>query len=298
MFQGTDNFNQILTTYAQGAYANPDGQVDVSRLIFPTVAVEEALGTYDKWNLDPSFTPVDTVLARNQSAHRLNLDRVQETFNCTPNALEIAHWTPALMQKSGPRYREAGVRTLMSNQFISRQSTAVDILKREVAESTDLKITTEATVDPIEQIDKLCEKVASGVVGRMPTTLLMGRAAWNVIKNHEVVKKRCHGLDYSIKVEKLGEALAYNGINIIISDHYVKKNGVLVPLLGKDVVALYNEEAPGLSDLSFGKEFTLSAGGPEVLTYKDHALYDVDTLVWSSDRKVTNRAAAARLTVA
>ena len=53
-----------------------------------------------------------------------------------------------------------------------------------------------------------------------------------------------------------------------------------------------------LSDLSFGKEFTLSAGGPEVLTYKDHALYDVDVLLWSSDRQVANAAAAARLTVA
>lgn len=295
MFQGTDNYNEILTTYAQGAHANPDGAVDVCRLIFPAVAVDEAVGTYDKWTLDPSFTPVDTGLARNQSAHRINIDRRQETFNCTPHALEIAHWTPALMQKSGPRYREAGVRTLMSSQFISRQSTAVDILKNEVAEDTTLAIT--AAADPIVQIDKLCEKVAGSVVGRMPKTIIMGRNAWNFIKNHEEVKKRCHGLNYAIKPEQLKDALAYNGINLVISDLYVMKKGVMVPLLGYDVVALYNEEAPGLSDLSFGKEFTLSPAGPEVLSWKDNALYDVDTLVWSSDRKVTNSAAAARLTV-
>lgn len=296
MFQGTDNFNQILTTYAQGAYANPDGAVDLSRLIFPEVAVEEALGTYDKWALDPAFTPVDATLARNQSAHRINVERTTGIFNCTPQALEIAHWTPALMQKSGARYREAGVRTLMSSQFITRQVGAVDLLKKAVAEDTDLKITADA--DPVEKLDKLCEKIAGGVVGRMPKTLIMGRTAWNAIKNNEKMKTRCHGLAYAIKPEELKDALAYNGVDIVISDLYAKVNGVMVPLLGNDVVALYNEEAPGLSDLSFGKEFTLSAGGPEVLTYKDHALYDVDVLLWSSDRQVANAAAAARLTVA
>ncbi len=45
MFQNTDQFNQVLTSYAQGAYANPGEDLDISRLVFPEVAVDEATAT-------------------------------------------------------------------------------------------------------------------------------------------------------------------------------------------------------------------------------------------------------------
>lgn len=296
MLQGTDNYNQILTVYAQGSYVNPGETVDLSRLLFPEVAVDEALGCYDKWTLDPAYTAVDATLARNQTAHRISIERKQGYYNCAPQALEIAHWVPALMQKSGPRYREAGVRTLMSAQFVTRQVSAVDLLHSALAADTALAIGD--TSDAIENIDKLCEKVAEGTMGRRPSHLIMGRNAWNRLKNHKSVKERCHALDYAIKPEAFADALAYQGVKLIISDVYAKAGDELKQLLADDIIALYNEESPSLNDLSFGKEFTLSASGPEVISYKDRALYDVDVLMWSSDRQVTNTAAAARLTFA
>ena len=295
MFQNTDQFNQVLTNYAQGAYANPGEDLDISRLVFPEVAVDEATGTYDIWSKEVPFTPVDAALARNQSPHRIEVERTTGVFNCVPQALEIANWAPTLLQKSGPRYREASLRTLMSAQFITRQVEAVKMLNTAVQAESALAI--DSSSDAIANIDALCEKVAAGVVGRRPTALLMSREAWNAIRNHASVKERCHALDYAISPEAFVAALAYQGIKLYISDLYAKVGSAMEAVLGKDVYALYNEEAPGLSDLSFGKEFTLSPAGPEVLSYKDRAVYDVDVLMWSSDRQVTNAAAAARLTI-
>lgn len=292
MIVTTDTFNEILTNFAQGAYRNPGTELDLNKLLFPAVQVDELEGQYDKWGIAEHFTAVDTTLARHNTAHRIEISRTKGYFNCDPAALEIAHWKPTLLQKSGARFREESLKALMDAQFTSRQVSAVDILRRGISADPELG---DLSDSPIEMIDALFDRVVKGTFGRKPTHLLMGRTAWNTIRNHEKVLSRTHALAYAMFEDAFMSTLSYQGVKLVIADSYAIIDDKLTELLENDVVALYNEETPSLSDLSMGKEFTLSPAGPEVHTYQEKGIYDVDMLLWSSDRQITNSAAAARM---
>ncbi len=298
MFQGTDQFNEILTKYAQGAYQNPGETVDLSKLLFPAVGVEEAEGWYEKWGIDAGFTAHDATLPRHNTPHRIEISKSKGYFNCEPAALEIANWAPALMQKSGPRFKERCLRTLMSAQFTTRQVEAVQAFKAGIAEEeTELGKFSQEGADVVTAIDTLLDKVAKGTYGRKPTHLIMGRTAWNTIRNHKSVLARTTGHAFAIFEQAFLSTLSFQGVQLVVADTYAKVGGKLTELLGSDIIALYNEETPSLDDLSAGKEFTLSPAGPEVITYKERGIYDVDMLLWSSDRQITNAGAAARLVI-
>lgn len=291
MLEKSATFNQILTNYAQGAHQNPDA-LDLSRLLFPAVQVEEAKGVYDKWGIAEHFSAVDTTLARHNSAHRIEISRTDGTYRCQPEAVEIAHWLPDMIQQSGPRYRENGLRALMDTMATSRNLSAVDILKAATPEK-ELKLGDDANV--IEAIDSLFADVRRGTYGRQPSHLIMGRAAWNAVRNHKSVLDRAHGLAYAIFEDAFKSVLSHRDVQLVIVDNYAMRDEKLIELLGLDIVALYNEATPTETDLSAGKDFTLDAAGPEVHTYQEKGLYDVDMLLCSSDRQVTNTAAVSRL---
>ena len=298
MFQGTDQFNETLTQFAQGAYQNPGETVDLSKLLFPAVGVDEAEGWYEKWGIDTGFTAHDATLPRHNSPHRLEISKTKGYYNCTPAALEIANWAPSLLQKSGPRFKERSLRTLMSAQFTTRQVEAVNAFKAGItAEDSSLGKFSTATTDVVTAIDTLPDKVAKGTYGRRPTHLIMGRSVWNTIRNHKSVLARTTGHAFAIFEDAFLSTLSFQGVQLVVCDTYANIGGKLTELLGKDIIALYNEETPSLDDLSAGKEFTLSPAGPEVISYKERGIYDVDMLLWSSDRQITNAGAAARLEI-
>lgn len=297
MFEKTDKFNQILTEYAQGIYLNPGAELDLTKLFFGTVAVDAAIGQYDIYDSDPALSAVDATLSRDNSAHRIQLNRKPGYWNCEPQAIEIATWKPMLLQKGGQQNREDAVRTLMSAQFATRQVQAVDAVKAAVAARTMTSGNWSTDTTPVlDQLETLCRTVVENT-GVRPTHLVMGHAAWNLLRNHKTLEGRFHALDYALKEDALLSMLSYRGVKLVVADTMAKVNGVLTPLLDHDVIVMHQEEAPSRNDLSMGKEFTLSPNGPEVISYEEHGINDVDLLMWSSDLKVTNPEAAARIVV-
>lgn len=299
MYEKSDNFNSILTKYAQGAYLNPGDEIDLTRLFFPTLEVDDAHGEFDIWKTKTALTAVDTSMARDNTPHRLQLDRVLGTYNCTPHGLEISRSAFNDMQKSGPRYQEAALRTLMSAQFASRQTDTVKAVKAAQAAESDMGAwTSNANADVIGEIEELCHKVVEGT-GSKPTDLIIGRTAWSKLRNHPTIVNRINGISYALPEDAILTLLAYKGVRLTVVDSMTMVGGKMKELLANDVIALYNLEAPSISDMSFGKEFTLSPNGPEVLSYDEHGgVVKVDELLWSSDCKVANAAALARLEVA
>lgn len=298
MYETSDKFNSILTKYAQGAYLNPGDEIDLTRIFFPTLGVEEAHGEFDIWKSKSALTAVDTSMARDNTPRRLQLDRTVGVFNCTPHGLEISRSAFNDMQKSGPRYQEAALRTLMSAQFASRQTATVKAVKAAKAAEDSLGAwTSNSTADVIGQIEQLCHNVVSGT-GCKPTDILIGRTAWSKLRNHPTIVNRINGISYAMPEEAFLTLLAYKGVKLTVVDSMTMVNGAMTELLANDVIALYNQEAPTVSDMSFAKEFTLSPNGPEVLSYEEHGgVNKVDMLLWSSDCKVTNANAMSRLVV-
>ena len=74
--------------------------------------------------------------------------------------------------------------------------------------------------------------------------------------------------------------------------------GDLAAIAANDVFCFYTQDAPTRNDMSVAKDFTLSPGGPEVLSHDNNdTMETIDTLYWSSDRQVTCPAAGARLEI-
>lgn len=296
MYEKSDSFNQLLTTYAQGAYQNPAEELDLTALFFPALKVGADTGRYDKYAWDPALTAVDTLLARDGTARRIQMDKRPAYWDCQPNALEIATFRPDVMQDNAAMLRQDKLRTLMSAQFVSRNVAAVKKVKAAVQAQSGKGVWSKTDTDIITELDGLLHSVVTGT-GRKANKLVIGRQAWAVLRNHASIKDRATGLAYGITPEALKEMLSYGGLEVIISDTAALVKGKMTELLGMDVIALYNEATPSRTDLSFGKEFTLMPNGPEVLSYEERAVTIADVLMWSSDCQVTNANAAARLAV-
>lgn len=298
MFENSDKFNSILTQYAKGAYLNPGDDTDLTRLFFPTLGVDEARGEYDIWNTKAALSAVNTSMARDNTPRRIQLDRTIGVYNCAPHALEISRSAFNDMQKSGSRYQEAQLRTLMSAQFASRQTDTVAAVKAAKAAENSLGAWTgNANADVIGEIEQLCHNVVTGT-GSKPTDIVIGHTAWTKLRNHAAIASRINGISYALPEEAFLSLLAYKGIKLTVVDSMTMVNGTMTELLANDIIVMHNQEAPTVSDMSFGKEFTLSPDGPEVLSYDEHGgVNKVDSLLWSSDCKVTNAAALSRLVV-
>lgn len=296
MFEQSTGFHQYLTNYAQSIYANPDEDLDLHRLLFPAVKVGANTGRFDKYASDPALTAVDTILARDGSPRRIQLDRRPDFWDCVPNALEICNFKPDMLQDNADILKEDALRTLMSTQFTGRQVAAVVKAKEAVKAVSGAGKWSAEGADPIRDLDALCKAVALGC-GKAPNTLVMGISAWSVLRANAAVLDRTKHTTADITVDELAGMLTWKNLTIHVASNMAIIDGVMTELLEKDIFVFYREEAPTRSDLSFGKEFTLSENGPEVLEYEEKCVNVVNTLMWSSDSKVTNAAALSRLEI-
>lgn len=292
-------FHQDLTDFAQGYFASPESAIDLSRLFFPSVEVETATGTYTDWRDDTALAPLDLTLTRDNTPRRIELVKTEGTYKCVPSAVEILRNPIDMLQAQGSELAEKGVRKLVSVFFTSRQHSALEIVRAAVPAAVGAgkwrgTTNTATSAKPIDEIDALCAEVA--LIGRTPTHIVMGRAAWRTLRNHPNVISRVPGLSVAVNEEQFLDTLAYKGMELIIVDGVELEAGSKHFIMDDDVLVFYSSAAPDTEDISFAKEFTLTEDGPEVLEYPDgpnmaHALYA------SSDRKVTNPNACARLVI-
>lgn len=293
-------FNEDLTIFAQASFANPETGNDLSALFFPTVGVKAAEGTYLDWRNKLAFAAVDTHLTRDNSARRIELVKTKGYFDCTPNALEISRFRADMLQENAPELTEKSLKTLMSVQFVSRNVSALEIVRAAVPAASGFgawrgNTATAAAADPIAEIEALCAQVS--LTGKTPNKIVMGRSVWSTLRNHPNVLKRVPGISVAVNEEQLLDTLSYKGLDIIIVDEMALVDGQMAELMKNDLVVFYNSTAPDTEDLSMGKEFSLTPDGPKVIEYTEKGMNEVTALLWSSDRKVTNTSAVARLTV-
>lgn len=301
MYQNAPGYNGYLTEFAQAAFA--DENQSIAGILFPPVEVKTNVGHYKKRDINNAFRVYDTRLSRSNTPTRIDVNAVKAYYDCQPNALEVCTSKHDMDQDEGEEYREENLQDLMSSTLISREVQAVNIWKKGVAATSGSGIWTgEAgkAANILLELDEMAARI-NRAVGQRPTHMIIGFAAWCIMRNHPSLLNRVSGIATDVTEERLKSMLVYKDMDIRIATLPCQpekrgKKADLAEIMGKDIFMFYSSDSPTRSDMSAAKDFTRSAAGPEVIT-DERSLETVDMLYWSTDRQVTCPAAAGRIAV-
>lgn len=298
MFQDSDNYNQVLTTYAQGAFQNPGAVLDVAALLFPTVVVEEFDGNFYKYDPSAAFRAIDTRMARNNTPVSIEFKKTKGEWNCEPNGIETPTLKFTTKTVQGANARRIAAQYLASASWTSRQQMAVDYLHEATPVESELGGWLGAQgmeTDPITELHDAIWKVGKGCANDA-NTILFGAEAWAAFCSHPKVLARLKNTDTTVTADDLRKWLNRQDLNIKVAETRVDGGADqgFIHLLTHDVVVFYTQEAVTEDDQSFGKTFTMMPDGPELVSYEDKGVYVKDLYFWAEDKQVTNPNAAVR----
>lgn len=296
----SSKFNVTLTNYARGLAQ--DISATLANFLAPEVVVPAATGQYKSFDDKNTFQVVDTSRAVGGPAKRLEFAASDPTYNCLPQALEIAiddHERDEAGEGDPLRLEEAKTQTLVSSAVTSHEAKVFAALSA-LAAAANITL---ATDDPVAKIDEQIEALATDT-GRMPNRLVIGLPLWNKLRNNAKVIARFPGAaSVGVTMAQFASLLLNPSIDIrvgILAKDLAKlgaaKNNQNI--VGQQLVIFHANPSPTLYDPSFMKTFRLRRGGVDVVrTYRDDsARSDILAVDWSEDIRVTSPVCARKLT--
>ena len=296
----SSKYNVTLTNYARGLAQ--DISATLANFLAPEVVVPAATGQYKSFDDKNTFQVVDTSRAVGGPAKRLEFAASDPTYNCLPQALEIAiddHERDEAGEGDPLRLEEAKTQTLVSSAVTSHEAKVFAALTA-LAGAANIAL---ATDDPIAKIDDHIEALARDT-GRMPNRLVIGLPPWNKLRNNAKVIARFPGAaSVGLTMAQFASLLLNPSIDVrvgIMSQDTAKlglaKN--TVNIVGLQLVVFHANASPTLYDPSFMKTFRMRRGGVDVVrTYRDDsARSDILAVDWSEDIRVTSPVCARKLT--
>jgi hypothetical protein len=293
-------YNVTLTNYARGLAQ--DISATLANFLAPEVVVPAATGQYKSFDDKNTFQVIDTSRAVGGPAKRLEFAASDPTYNCLPQALEIAiddHERDEAGQNDPLRLEEAKTQTLVSSAVTSHEAKIFAALTA-LAAATNITL---ASDDPIAKIDEQIEALATDT-GRMPNRLVIGLPLWNKLRNNAKVIARFPGAaSVGVSMAQFGSLLLNPSIDIrvgILAKDTAKLGAAKanVNIIGQQLVVFHANASPTLYDPSFMKTFRLRRGGVDVVrTYRDDsARSDILAVDWSEDIRVTSSVCARKVT--
>jgi hypothetical protein len=296
----SSKYNVTLTNYARGLAQ--DISATLANFLAPEVVVPAATGQYKSFDDKNTFQVIDTSRAVGGPAKRLEFAASDPTYNCLPQALEIAiddHERDEAGQNDPLRLEEAKTQTLVSSAVTSHEAKVFAALTA-LAAATNITL---ASDDPIAKIDEQIEALATDT-GRMPNRLVIGLPLWNKLRNNAKVIARFPGAaSVGVSMAQFGSLLLNPSIDIrvgILAKDTAKLGAAKanVNIIGQQLVIFHASQSPTLYDPSFMKTFRLRRGGVDVVrTYRDDsARSDILAVDWSEDIRVTSSVCARKVT--
>jgi uncharacterized protein (DUF1697 family) len=293
-------YNVTLTNYARGLAQ--DISATLANFLAPEVVVPAATGQYKSFDDKNTFQVIDTSRAVGGPAKRLEFAASDPTYNCLPQALEIAiddHERDEAGQNDPLRLEEAKTQTLVSSAVTSHEAKVFAALTA-LAASTNIALASE---DPIVKLDEQIEALATDT-GRMPNRLVIGLPLWNKLRNNAKVIARFPGAaSVGVSMAQFSSLLLNPSIDIrvgILAKDTAKLGAAKanVNIIGQQLVVFHANASPTLYDPSFMKTFRLRRGGVDVVrTYRDDsARSDILAVDWSEDIRVTSSVCARKVT--
>ena len=296
----SSKFNVTLTNYARGLAQ--DISASLANFLAPEVVVPAATGQYKSFDDKNTFQVVDTSRAVGGPAKRLEFAASDPTYNCLPQALEIAiddHERDEAGEGDPLRLEEAKTQTLVSSAVTSHEAKVFTSVT-DFAAAGNITL---ASDDPIVKIDDQIETLARET-GRMPNRMVIGLPLWNKLRNNAKVIARFPGAaSVGVTMAQFSSLLLNPSIDVrvgIMSKDTAKlgatKNNVNI--VGQLLVLFHASQSPTLYDPSFMKTFRTRRGGVDVVrTYRDDsARSDILAVDWTEDIRVTSSVCARKLT--
>lgn len=302
--RGTATYKETLKTYAFGV--SQDTSSAIADFLAPRVQVGVSTGMFKLFGDKNAFQIYETARALGGPATRIEFDATDGTFNCEPQALEVPI-DDAERDKAGDSQsalEEAKTRTLVVNGGIAREHKVVSLVKAGVAAVAGKGKWSDATVDPVLEIDEQIEAIATDT-GIMPNAMVIGLGAWRILKNHPLVIKRRQGADNAtVDLSAFAAMLLNPAMTIkvgILSRDTTKfgKDKAAVNIVGAEVFTFIRSDNPTQYDPGFAKTFSIGSSSVEdVYTYReDKCRSDILAVDWSEDIKVVSAKCARRLTL-
>jgi len=297
--------NPFLTNYAQGL--QQDLQSAVANFIAPVVRVPSTIGQFKKFDDKNAFQVYDTARAIGGAAKRIEFLASDPTYNCQPQALEIAidDAERAAAGEADPlKLEQAKTRTIVSTAVVSHEDKVLTLIKDSVTATGSRGNWSDTGVDPVAEIDEQIRLIAIAT-GILPNRLLWGIKAWETFRNHPKVVARQPG------AALIGLTTTQSG-NMFLNPRIEQQIGVLskdlakagktrdvTNIVGDEVFIFYASPSPDLYDASFAKTFMGGDGGVDtVRQYREEgSRSDIIALDWSEDIKVVSTLCVKRLTL-
>jgi len=296
----SSKYNVTLTNYARGLAQ--DISASLATFLAPEVVVAAATGQYKSFDDKNTFQVIDTSRAVGGPAKRLEFAASDPTYNCLPQALEIAiddHERDEAGQSDPLRLEEAKTQTLVSSAITSHEAKVFGVVSALTA-SANIAL---ASDDPIVKLDEQIEALATDT-GRLPNRMVIGLPLWNKIRNNSKILARFPGAaSVGVTMSQFASLLLNPSIDIrvgILAKDTAKLGAAKanVNIIGQQLVIFHASQSPTLYDPSFMKTFRLRRGGVDVVRMyrEDAARSDILAVDWSEDIRVTSSVCARKVT--
>jgi hypothetical protein len=296
----SSKFNVTLTNYARGLAQ--DISASLATFIAPEVVVAAATGQYKSFDDKNTFQVIDTSRAVGGPAKRLEFAASDPTYNCLPQALEIAiddHERDEAGQNDPLRLEEAKTQTLVSSAITSHEAKVFGIVSALPA-TAGISFGGD---DPVAVIDNEIQALATDT-GRMPNRVVIGLPFWNLLRHDPQIISRFPGAaSVGVSMTQFASLLLNPSIDIrvgILARDTAKLGATKanVNIVGQQMIIFHANASPTLYDPSFMKTFRLRRGGVDVVrTYReDSARSDILAVDWSEDIRVTSSVCARKIT--
>lgn len=299
------SLNPTLTNYAQGVAQ--DVNLAVADFLSPVVPVVATIGAYKTFNNKNAFMIYDTARGLGGSANRIKFAASDGTFNCKPQALEIAidDAERAAIGASDPlRLEQSKVRTLVISTRLARENKVITAAKAGLSAVSGKGEWSSANVDPQNEIDEQIAAIATAC-GMMPNRILFGLGAWRIYRNNPKIRDRFPGAAVvGVTLQQAASLMLNPAIEprVAVLAKDTTKLGQTKSasnILGDEVFIFIGSGTPTEFDPSLMKTFEGGEGGiAAVREYRDEsARSDVYAVDYSEDVQVVGSECGRRLTI-
>jgi len=309
--EATASLNQQLTTFAQGHMNDLRRTMELAERLAPTVTVGGSTGQYKKFDDLNSFQTYATARALGGEAKRIEFAATDAFYNCKPQALEVTV-DKEERNMAGPDNAvaqqlldEGKIRALLNVTALSHVRNVCDIvLAALTAEAGPIGVWSDPDIDPVDQLDKIIDDLATACGSTEGIKVTMSLTAWRTLRNHAKVKARTTGVQVGgITLEQLNGILA---IPVDVAAYAITYNAAALGqtkskarLLAGEVLITYSLPSPTQYDPSAFKNFTVGPGGVQSVRswMAPSGFYDAHVIDWSEHIAQTSTIAAKRITL-
>ena len=305
----TATLNQQLTTYAQGHMNDLRKSMELAERLAPTVAVGGSTGQYKKFDDANSFQTYTTARPMGGEAKRIVFEATDAFYNCKPQALEVTVDKEERNQAGTDNsiaqqlLDEGKIRALLNVTALSHVRNVCDIvLAALTAEAAPIGVWSNPDIDPIDQLDKIIDDLATACGSTEGIKVTMSLTAWRTLRNHAKTKARAVGVQVGgITLEQLQSILA---IPVDVAAYAITYNAAALGqaknkarLLAGQVLVTYSTPAPTQYDPSAFKNFTVGPGGVQSVRswMAPSGFYEAHVIDWSEHIVQTSTVGAKKI---